>query len=233
MSKLGLLLAPAFGCLLVSSVGAAEKDQRRWELAFDMPVTRLMDFHVTEPGFGLQGSFQFGEWAKLRLNLDSAVDYFPGIHSFRPGQKRFPYWRSAEEVSKSQFIMGLRAGKQWRGAEFFGKFRPGAFRFSGLTLHKDGACMTVWPIPEGCFAVRSKLRPAIDIGGGIVLPSNRRWFLRMDAGDNLVHYDSDLLNVPYIGTVAEPMLNRRPDGTPSDGAWKSHLQLNIGFGIRF
>jgi hypothetical protein len=211
-------------------------------LSAGVPVTRVDGFEVSEPGVGVQANLRLFHWARVRFSLDSELDYFPGIHSYPEEQKRFVYWPAAEEVSKSQLLAGLRAGLSWRGAELFGKFRPGMFRFSDFTQYREGAGWpAVWPIPEGAHENRPKLRPALDLGGGVVLPIGRRCFLRMDAGDVLVHYDRDLFSVPNIGHLTVPPLNhlpvRRREPLTSDdyltGEWRHHFQIGACFGVRF
>jgi hypothetical protein len=234
--RLLILMTISIVCGLPFRAGAEERDQGRSEWVVSIPIMRLDGFKVTEPGFGAQGNFRLFGWGKTRWSVDAEADYFPGIHSYSAAQKRFPYWLAPEEVSKSQFVLGLRTGMLWRRAELFGKFRPGLFRFSEFTLHKENSlCAAVYPPPEGCFTNRAKARPAIDWGGGVVLPAGKRWILRFDAGDTLVHYDLDLLSVPNIGPPDNPIINPgRAAATPYSRAdWKHHIRLGVGFGIRF
>ena len=134
--RLQILTMISIVCGLPVRADGQDRDQRRWELAVGIPIMRLDGFKVTEPGFGGRGNFHLFRWGRTRFSVDAEADYFPGIHSYKAEQKRFPDWRAAEEVSKSQFVIGLRAGMQWRRAEFFGRFRPGLFRFSEFTLYK-------------------------------------------------------------------------------------------------
>jgi len=103
--------------MLAVQAGAKGQDHH-WQLGLNFPVAAVRDFRVTEPGVGLQASYRLRNWAGTHLSLDSQADYFPGIHSYSAEQKRFSYWRAAEEVSKSQVLVGLRAGRQWQKLEF-------------------------------------------------------------------------------------------------------------------
>ena len=75
----------------------------------------------------------------------------------------------------------------------------------------------------------------MDWGGGVVLPAGKRWFVRVDAGDTLVHYDFDMIAPLLIGPPSAPVLNRQPgaESPYSLGDWKHHLRLGAGFGFRF
>ncbi len=90
--------------------------------------------------------------------------------------------------------------------------------------------MAIWPVPESCYATHGKTRPLVNIGGGLLL-SPDRWFFRLDLGDNLVHYDQQLTNVPFIGPPVEGLwdINRRPGYED----WKHHFQASAGVGFRF
>jgi len=214
----------------LTSVLHAQASDRDWEVGIHFPVANLQGFQVTEPGVGLSANRWLVDWKFARLSLDGQADYFPGIHSFQPEQKRFPYWHSAEEVSKMQAMLGLRVGARVRRtAEVFGTVRPGLFRFSNMTL-LEGGCLAVYPSPESCFANHGKTRPLVNVGAGLLLGPDR-WFFRLDLGDNLVHYDLQLIDVPYIGPPVEGLwsLNRRP----GYDNWKHHFQASAGVGFRF
>jgi len=228
-----------FAILLALGAGAqAQGQDRRWEFGVNFPVAHMKDFRVTEPGVGLQAGYHLRDWAGTKFSLDAQADYFPGVHSYNSEQKRFGYWKAAEEVSKSQAMLGLRASRQWHAVEFFGRVRPGFFRFSDFTQYnEERGCLADWPTREGCYDNRPKLRPSVDLGGGVSFGVRGPWFVRMDLGSTLVHYDLDLLWVPYIGPPVEPLwgVNVRPGDylTSGDPTWRSQLQMGVGVGYRF
>jgi len=232
------MMAIILGCALATGAKSEESDTFRWELGANLPIARIDGFQVTEPGLGIQTSFHLFRLARMNFAADGEADYFPGIHSYDGSLKRFSYWRAAQEVSKSQLVAGIRAGIPWRRTELFARFRPGVFHFSDFTLlHEDSACITVYPAPEGCFTKRSKTRPAIDFGGGILLQASKRWLVRFDVGSTQVHYDLDLLFPPGIGKpYSNGLYQPRPSCSGVSGClseWKNHFQAGIGIGFRF
>ena len=97
-------------------------------------------------------------------------------------------------------------------------------------------CLAVWPIPESCYATRTKTRPLLDLGAGAIVRTGGRWLVRFDVGDSLVSYDVNLLNPPLIGTPDDPFVNNYPkpkDGVYDGTRWMPFFQAGVGVGFRF
>jgi hypothetical protein len=91
-------------------------------------------------------------------------------------------------VTQGQF--GVKAGKRFGSFGVFAKARPGFVSFGSSTKQVgtrpftfDGRQFTA-----GLFEVGRRTFFSADVGGVVELYASRRWLLRFDAGDTVIHY---------------------------------------------
>ncbi|HXI25039.1 MAG TPA: outer membrane beta-barrel protein [Pyrinomonadaceae bacterium] len=144
-----------------------------------------------------------------KIALDGEINYFPA----KPTQhfiQSDPRW---------QGLFGVKAGVRKKRFAIFGKARPGFLHFNTLSHITDVA--QVFQQPFGCvFQDISYLDDKqtvlnLDLGGSVEFYLPKRIFIRIDAGDTIIHYPGKT-----------PVEFNQPFTTPN-------LQVSVGAGIRF
>jgi hypothetical protein len=128
-------------------------------------------------------------------------------------------------VLQGQF--GVKAGKRFKRFGIFGKARPGFVSFDkSLKLVGTQPIFVSFlgrVVQEGIFEIGRRTFYADDFGGVIEFYPARRWSLRFDAGDTLIHYGarsfpSNLLSIRFLTASPEKRHN---------------FQFASGFSVRF
>lgn len=194
-----LLLVACFAMIatiLRVPVAAAQSEGTtpRFEVGGQVEWLQLKEFSLVLPR---RTEMALGGRFTLNLTDHVAVDSQINIYL---RDKFFP------DRSKTQAVLGVKAGIRGRRVGLFGKFRPGL-----VYVRSPLVCF----IPEGCgpavASTHSRSWLALDMGAVVEMYPSHRWMTRFDVGDTLV---------------------RRANG--SDSYFSSHnLQLTIGIGIRF
>jgi hypothetical protein len=178
---------------------------------FGFPTISGENSPLTETGFG--GRFTVSLIDSVAL--ESVLNYFPTSNGIATG--------GSGRVSQGQF--GVKAGKRFSRFGFFGKARPGFVSFN-RSLKLAG----FEPINFGgeifMIAVFKSARRtyfANDFGGVIEFYPTRRWSLRFDAGDTIIHYGERSTST---GSVRVSFITAPPEK-------RHNFQFSSGFGFRF
>jgi outer membrane protein with beta-barrel domain len=165
----------------------------------------------TETGLG--GRFTFN--LTNSIALESVINYFPAADGVAAG--------ASGRITQGQF--GVKAGKRFNRFGFFGKLRPGfvsfnrslklvgtvPFNFGGRTFQM------------GVFETGRRTFFANDFGGVLEFYPARRWSLRLEAGDTVIHYGER--DIPSI-FVSIPFVSAPPEK-------RHNFQFSSGFSFRF
>jgi hypothetical protein len=96
----------------------------------------------------------------------------------------------------------VRLGFRLRRVEIYGKIRPGFVSFGKAILHVESSNSAL-PFETGRLT-----EPALDLGGIIMIRISRRFAVRYDVGDILIHYRErsiDLNQSPVPGQFANSL----------------------------
>jgi hypothetical protein len=162
MRFLSVPIATLLVCTAVAAQASAQST-RRLEAGVQFTAMRLSGVDVTDSGVG--------GWAGWNLSdmvaLEAAGEVFPaGKGDVTRGGRKF------------QVLLGPRVGWRMGRLGVFARTRAGFARVGeGRT---DGACIAVFPPPEGCYTADSRF--VVDIGGGVDVQAARRTTIRFDIG---------------------------------------------------
>jgi hypothetical protein len=158
---------PAAAALFAMSVAAAPntlsaQTSDRFEVGAQFATVRLSGIDVTDSGFGGWTSWRVAD----RLSLEGAAEFFPdGKHNVTRGGRKF------------HALFGPKL--QWQSSRvgLFAKTRAGVARV-GEGRAAGGACILIFPPPEGCFVGETRL--AFDLGGGVEFYPTEASTIRVD-----------------------------------------------------
>jgi hypothetical protein len=164
----------------------------------------------TETGFGGRFAINLND----SIALESVLNYFPinGVASVASGS-----------VSQGQF--GVKVGKRFSRFGFFGKARPGfvsfnrSFKLAGFEPINFGGEVFMIAI----FKPARRTSFANDFGGVIEFYPTRRWSLRFDAGDTIIHYGERSVSTM---SVRVSFITVPPEK-------RHNFQFSSGFAFRF
>jgi hypothetical protein len=105
-----------------------------------------------------------------------------------------------------QSFLGIKAGKRWDRFGIFGKARPGLNSYSGV----------ITSFTQLSFQFGRRTDPAFDVGVITEFYVSRRFLLRYDFGDTIIHYNSG-----SVGAV------------PVQGATRNNFQFSTSLAFRF
>jgi hypothetical protein len=165
----------------------------------------------TELGLGGRFTFNLINF----LAVEAVLNYFPTADRVADG--------ATGRILQGQF--GVKAGKRFKRFGFFGKARPGfvtftrsvnlvgtrPFTFSGRTFLM------------GVFETGQRTFFANDLGGVIEFYPKRRWSLRIDAGDTIIHYGPRSVST---FSVSPAFITSAPEK-------RHNFQITSGFAFRF
>jgi hypothetical protein len=106
-----------------------------------------------------------------------------------------------------QSFLGIKAGKRWDRFGMFGKFRPGLSSYSQVITGFSQSSF---------FQFGRRTDPALDVGVITEFHVSRRFLLRYDFGDTIIHYNSG-----SVGAV------------PVQGATRNNFQFSTSLAFRF
>lgn len=184
------------GALLASAERAWAQPAQRLEIGAQFTALHLSGIGATDSGLGGRLAWHVTE----ALALEGVSDFFPtGKNNVPRGGRKF------------HALFGPKIG--WRAAQVgvFAKTRAGVARVG--EGRQVGACILIFPPPEGCYAGETRL--AFDIGGLVEVYPSPRNSLRIDVGD--------------IAT----RLGRSSSRFARHGDFAHDLHVAVGVGFRF
>lgn len=223
MCKDCLIILLVILVLVLGSVVQAQSDSRKLEVGAQFTTLRLKEpiprasnlcfssiplepeFSTNISGFGGHASYK----VTSKFALDAEVNYFP----VKPREhfiQSDPRW---------QGLFGAKAGIRKKRFAVFGKARPGFLYFNGLSRITN--VDQLFLAPFGCVFQLISLTDDkksvfnLDLGGTVEFYLPKRIYLRVDAGDTVVHYP----------TKTPTQFNR--------GFTTHNFQFSAGIGIRF
>ena len=223
-------------CLLVGAVGVRAQDIPKFEVGGQFSLIKFSEQKASqklpnclgtncqtitqpfsdpiEPGFGGRLGYNINR----NIALEAEMNFFPRDKNFEGGRKL-------------QGLFGIKAGRRFGKFGLFAKGRPGFLRESKEDFTPQvRLCIAIFPPPVGCSDPISKTNFAIDIGGVVEYSFSKRFVLRFDAGDTIVHFSSrrTVVSVPFFNGQGATV------GLVSVGPETTHnFQSNVGFGFRF
>ena len=140
------------------------------------------------------------------LGVEAELNLYP--RSF-PGPRAFSRHRA-------EGLFGLTAGVP------FGRLRPFLRVRPGFVTVREAPepfpCILIFPPPLACALASGRTLFALDIGGGVEVPTSSATFVRLDLGDRLLRYPG-------------PVFDAR---TRRDGPFMGHdFRMAAGAGLRF
>ncbi|HEV2829474.1 MAG TPA: outer membrane beta-barrel protein [Pyrinomonadaceae bacterium] len=165
----------------------------------------------TESGLGGRFTFNLTSW----IGLESVINYFPAAEGVAAG--------AMGRVLQGQF--GVKAGQRFTRFGFFGKVRPGfvSFNRSQNLVGTEPFTFSGFNFVRGIFETGRRTFFANDIGGVLEFYPSRRWALRFDAGDTVIHYGER--------NIATLFLN--PSFVTASAETRHNFQFSSGFSLRF
>ncbi|HWN09408.1 MAG TPA: outer membrane beta-barrel protein [Pyrinomonadaceae bacterium] len=165
----------------------------------------------TETGLGGRFTLNLND----SIGLESEINYFPTSDGIAAGV--------TGRLLQGQF--GVKAGKRFKRFGFFGKVRPGFVSFDrslnlvGTRPFNFGGITFVL----GIFEMGRRTFFANDLGGVLEFYPSRRWALRFDAGDTIIHYGERSVGTFFLN----PSFITAPPET------NHNFQFTSGFSFRF
>ena len=165
----------------------------------------------TESGLGGRFTFNLND----SIGLESEINYFPASEGVAAG--------ATGRVLQGQF--GVKAGKRFKRFGIFGKARPGFVSF-------DRSLKLVGTKPfnfgnltflQGVFEIGRRTFFANDLGGVLEFYPSRRWALRFDLGDTMIHYGERSIETFFVNPA---FITVSPEK-------RHNFQFTSGFSFRF
>ncbi len=187
---------------LAALTGAAAAQERRFELGLEVPIVKLSQVAETDTGLGLRLGFDLSR----SVALEAALGYFPADL----GDPAF-------SGSRTQALLGLKAGRRGEKAGVFATARGGVTSFSEAPA--PFPCILIYPPPLSCQMGGGDTLATVELGGAFEYYPSSRSVLRLEVGDQLLRWPGPVID--GTGQVRE-----------SD-FWDHDLRLSVGFGWRF
>jgi hypothetical protein len=184
-------------------VVAAQSDESRFQVGAQFTAVVSDEFDDTDWGVGGRFSWQ----PTVFLGSEAELAFYPAdLPDARPFSR-----------GRLEGLFGVTIGPRLGGLRPFARVRPGF-----LTLHEAPGplvCIQIFPPPLSCTLASGRTLFALDLGGGIEFFPAGSTFIRMDAGDRLVRYPGEVLDL---------------EGRARDDVFFSHdFRFAIGAGMRF
>ena len=167
--------------LMVAVPAMAQSELRKVEIGGVMSYLNMSDFsgYPNQPAYGGRLTINLNR----NVALDSELNYLP-IFSFSGG------YRAKNGV---QGLAGIKAGYRGKWLGVYGKVRPGAIYFRGLTERE--VCATVLPGSNACIP-RNTTKAALDYGGVIEIYLGERLMNRFDLGNTVIRFGNVNAGIP-------------------------------------
>jgi hypothetical protein len=168
----------------------------------------------TEPGFGGRFTYNLTRY----FAFEAETNLLPRKFSLTIG--------ASGRVTQGLF--GIKAGHRFHSFGIFGKARPGFVSF-GSSFKQVGLTP---PLPNpfndrlvarGIFEFGRRTFFAADLGGVFELYPSRRWLVRFDGGDTIIHYGERSVDSFF---TAPPIIVAPPET-------RHNFQFSTGVGFRF
>ena len=189
-----------FVVLYVFVFPVAANAQDRYEGGAQVTLVRSGEFDTNDTGIG--GRFAWRAFQSVVAEAE--MSFFPGS---------FPSSGSAFSSSRVEGLFGVTVGPRFARARPFAKLRPGFVTFRG----KPTVCILIFPPPLACQLDGATVF-ALDLGGGIEIPTAGRTFVRADIGDRLIRYPGPSF---HAGRVTQ------------DAFFSHDLRISGGVGVSF
>lgn len=200
MTRRGMTGALALS--LLAAAPAAQAQDSRFDASLQLSITRHGTFDETDAGAGVQLSYRLAGW----LAIDAHLNWFPKDL----GDPAF-------SGSRTQGLVGLRAGEDLTRSGFYGAVRPGFLRFGETP--EVFACILIFPPPLVCSLAQGETTFSLDLTAGYQALASDDLVLRFEVGDGLVRYPG-----PAIDGEGE---------VHQDAFWKHGLRVTVSAGWRF
>ncbi len=165
----------------------------------------------TESGLGGRFTFNLAD----SIGLESVINYFPTSEGVAAG--------ATGRILQGQF--GVKAGKRFKRFGIFGKARPGFVSFDrsvnlvGTRPFNFGGFTFI----EGLFETGRRTFFANDLGGVLEFYPSRRWVMRFDVGDTMIHYGERSIRTIFVN----------PTFVTAPPEKRHNFQFTSGFSFRF
>ncbi len=165
----------------------------------------------TETGLGGRFTLNLND----SIGLESEINYFPTSDGIAAG--------ATGRLLQGQF--GVKIGKRFKRFGFFGKARPGFVSFdrSVNLVGTEPLNFGGFTFVLGVFETGRRTFFANDLGGVLEFYPSRRWALRFDAGDTIIHYGERSVRTFFLN----PSFITAPPET------NHNFQFTSGFSFRF
>jgi hypothetical protein len=193
-------LLPAL-LVLLAATPAARAGDSRLDASLQLSVTQHGTFDETDVGGGAQISYRLTGW----LALDAHLNWFPGDL----GDPAF-------SGSRTQGLLGVKAGPHLGRSGVYAAVRPGFLRFGEAPA--PFACILIYPPPLECSVAAGETALALDLMAGYQALLGERTILRLEVGDGLVRYPGPAITDREI---------------EDDAFWKHGLRVTVAVGWRF
>lgn len=165
----------------------------------------------TETGLGGRFTFNLND----SIALESVINYFPTADGNAAG--------ATGRILQGQF--GVKAGKRFKRFGFFGKVRPGFVSFdrSLKLVGTEPFTFSGFTFTLGVFETGRRTFFANDVGLVLEFYPSRRWALRFDAGDTMIHYGERSIRTFFLSPA---FITAPPEK-------RHNFQFTSGFSFRF
>jgi len=166
---------------------------------------------LTESGVGGRFTFNLTKW----IALESVLNYFPTADGVAAG--------ASGRVLQGQF--GVKAGARFQRFGIFAKVRPGfvSFNRSLKLVGTEPFSFGGFTFVRGIFEIGRRTFFANDIGGVLEFYPSRRWAVRFDAGDTIIHYGERSVATFFVNPA---FVTAAPET-------RHNFQFSSGFSFRF
>ena len=156
-------------------------DLPKYEVGVDFSSLSIR-YGPTLPGLG--GRFTYN--LNKHVALEAAGYFFPGKCDTCPGE-------ITGHITEGLF--GVKVGKRFKKWGVFGKARPGFMSLSkGAVEFLPTGAGSVYPYRVD---VHSLTNFALDLGGVLEFYPSKRFVVRFDGGDTIIHYTRRTFNAPF------------------------------------
>lgn len=174
-----------------------------FEVALLGAVTDRRELEATDYGFGLRPSWRLASW----IALDAEAMLAPGgLGGSRPFSS-----------SRTEFLGGLRFGRDLGSSGAYGLLRGGVVRFG--EAEAPFPCILIFPPPLTCSIAQGDTVPALEFGAGYQHAINERARLFVELRDQVVKFEGPVMDAGF-----EPRL---------ESFWSHNPRLTFGVGWAF
>jgi hypothetical protein len=195
-------LTGALALALLAAAPAARAQGSRFDASLQLSITRHGTFDETDAGAGARLSYRLTGW----LGIDAHLNWFPKDL----GDPAF-------SSSRTQGLVGLKAGRDLTRSGVYGAVRPGFLRFGEAP--QAFACILIFPPPLACSLAAGETAFTLDLAAGYQLLAGDDVVVRFELGDGMVRYPG-----PAIDGDGE---------AHQDAFWKHGLRATVSVGWRF